>query len=38
MTISEWMASNKNGAVAVTAFGDLRSARDVAAEMSAYRR
>jgi len=37
MTISEWMASKKNGAVAATAFGDPAQRRSVAAaEMNAY--
>ena len=37
MTIGEWMASKKNGAVAATAFGDLAARRSVvAAEMNAY--
>ena len=37
MTINEWMASKKNGAVAATAFGDTAQRRSgAAAEMNAY--
>jgi pilus assembly protein CpaF len=37
MTIGDWMASKKNGAVAATAFGDPTQRRNVvAAEMNAY--